>query len=54
MQEIRCTLRMGGRCFECRYFGVQGMREQLGPNWDCPVVTMLPVNWAPLIAKVTG
>jgi len=44
----------GGRCFECRYFGVQGMRAQLGPNWDCPVVTMLPVNWAPLIARVTG
>lgn len=42
------------RCFECRYFGMQGMREQLGPNWDCPVVTMLPVDWAPLIARVTG
>src|SRR6056297_1474644 len=22
----------GGRCFECRYFGIQGMRSQLGPN----------------------
>lgn len=44
----------GGRCFECRYFGVQGMRSQLGPNWNCPVFVMMPVNWAPLIRKLTN
>lgn len=43
-----------GRCFECRYFGVQGMREQLGPNWNCPVFVMMPVDWAPLIRKLTN
>ncbi|MET4129229.1 hypothetical protein [Roseovarius sp. MBR-6] len=42
------------RCFECRYVGVQGMREYLGPQWNCPLVTMLPVNWSALIVKVTG
>ena len=46
----RCT--EGGRCFECRYFGVQGMREQLGPQWNCPVFVMMPVDWAPLIRKL--
>ncbi|MEQ9259692.1 MAG: hypothetical protein RIG84_11380 [Roseovarius sp.] len=44
----------GGRCFECRYFGIQGMREQLGPNWNCPVFVMMPVDWAPLIRKLTN
>lgn len=38
----------GLRCTECRYFGVQGMRSHLGPNWDCPVIAMLPVNWSAL------
>lgn len=42
----------GGRCFECRYFGVQGMRDQLGPQWNCPVFVMMPVDWAPLIRKL--
>ena len=37
------------RCTACRYFGMQGMRSQLGPNWDCPIVAMLPVNWSALI-----
>ena len=41
------------RCFECRYFGVQGMREQLGVQWNCPVFVMMPVDWAPLIRKLT-
>lgn len=41
-----------GRCFECRYFGVQGMRDQLGPQWDCPVFVMMPVDWAPIIRKL--
>jgi|GEM_PF-4277637 len=39
----------GGRCYECRYFGIQGMRDQLGPQWNCPVFVMMPVDWAPLI-----
>lgn len=39
----------GQRCTICRYFGVQGMRSDLGPNWDCPLVVMLPVNWRALI-----
>ena len=43
-----------GRCFECRYFGIQGMREQLGAQWDCPVFVMMPVDWAPLIRKLTN
>jgi hypothetical protein len=42
----------GGRCFECRYFGIQGMRDQLGPQWNCPVFVMMPVDWAPLIRKL--
>lgn len=42
------------RCSECRYFGMQGMRNQLGPNWDCPVIAMLPVNWKPVLRKVVG
>lgn len=43
------TYRCGGqRCNECRYIGVQGMRSHLGPNWTCPVITMLPVDWAAL------
>jgi hypothetical protein len=24
----------GNRCTECRYFGAQGMRSQLGPDWN--------------------
>ncbi|WP_112321921.1 hypothetical protein [Oceanibium sediminis] len=43
-----------GRCFECRYIGIQGMREQLGAQWNCPVFVMMPVNWAPLIRKLTN
>lgn len=35
----------GYRCTACRYVGVQGMRNHLGFNWDCPAVAMLPVNW---------
>lgn len=42
------------RCFECRYFGIEGMRDHLGPQWNCPFVTMLPVNWSALITKVTS
>lgn len=42
----------GGRCFDCRYFGVQGMRDQLGPQWDCPVFVMMPVDWVPIIRKL--
>ncbi|MCF8466207.1 MAG: hypothetical protein K9G33_02295 [Sneathiella sp.] len=41
----------GQRCSECRYFGVQGMRGYLGPNWDCPVIVMLPVNWSALLGN---
>lgn len=37
------------RCTACRYFGMQGMTSQLGPNWDCPIVAMLPVNWSALL-----
>lgn len=44
----------GMRCSECRYFGVQGMRNQLGPNWNCPVIAMLPVNWKAVLRKVVG
>ena len=40
------------RCSACRYFGVQGMRDQLGTHWDCPVFVMMPVDWAPLIRKL--
>lgn len=39
----------GQRCSKCRYFGVQGMRGYLGPNWDCPVIVMLPVDWSALL-----
>lgn len=42
------------RCSECRYIGVQGMREQLGPNWNCPVIAMLPFNWKAVVRKVVG
>ncbi|ROT93629.1 hypothetical protein [Histidinibacterium lentulum] len=42
----------GGRCFECRYFGIQGMRDQLGSQWNCPVFVMMPLDWAPLIRKL--
>ncbi|WP_375552559.1 hypothetical protein [Rhodophyticola porphyridii] len=48
----RCT--DGGRCFECQYFGVQGMREQSGAQWNCPVFVMMPVDWAPLIKLLTN
>ena len=44
----------GGRCFECRYVGIQGMREQLGAQWNCPVFVMMPLDWAPLIRKLTN
>lgn len=33
------------RCYECNYYGVQGLRGQLGERWNCPVITMIPVNW---------
>lgn len=47
--HLLVTYRCGGqRCDECRYIGVQGMRSHLGPNWTCPVFTMLPVDWAAL------
>ncbi|WP_170765890.1 hypothetical protein [Ruegeria lacuscaerulensis] len=35
----------GQRCYECNYYGVQGLRGQLGERWNCPVITMIPVNW---------
>ena len=38
----------GLRCTACRYIGVQGMRSHLGREFGCPVITMLPVNWAAL------
>lgn len=38
----------GQRCSECRYFGVQGMRTHVGPDQDCPVIVMLPVDWRAL------
>lgn len=42
-----------GRCFECQYLGIQGMREHLGAQWNCPVFVMRPVDWAALIRTLT-
>jgi len=58
--HLLVTYRCGGvgtpavRCSECRYIGVQGMREKLGPNWNCPVIAMLPFNWKAVVRKVVG
>mgnify|MGYP003661089105 CR=1 FL=1 len=38
----------GRHCTACRYVGVQGIRGHLGREFGCPVITMLPVNWAAL------
>ena len=51
--HLLVTYRCGEqRCDECRYIGVQGMRNHLGPNWTCPFITMLPVNWAALQKQI--
>ena len=58
--HLLVTYRCGGvgtpavRCSECRYIGVQGMREQLGPNWNCSFIAMLPFNWKAVVRKVVG
>jgi hypothetical protein len=58
--HLLVTYRCGGvgtpglRCSECRYIGVQGMREKLGPNWNCPVIAMLPFNWKAVVRTVVG
>lgn len=43
----------GSRCYECRYLGVQGVWSHMGPNWNCPVVAMIPMNWG-VLAKQIG
>lgn len=42
----------GLRCYECRYLGVQGMRDHMGQSWNCPVIAMLPVNWSAVARQV--
>ena len=43
----------GSRCYECRYGGFQGVWSHMGPNWNCPVIAMIPVNWG-VLAKQVG
>lgn len=43
----------GSRCYECRYLGLQGVWSHMGPNWNCPVIAMIPVNWG-VLAKQVG
>lgn len=38
----------GQRCTACAYFGVQGMRGHVGRDGNCPLITLLPVDWAAL------
>tara|TARA_R110002049_G_scaffold299134_1_gene489236 strand:+ start:2713 stop:3099 length:387 start_codon:yes stop_codon:yes gene_type:complete len=42
----------GSRCYECRYGGFQGVWSHMGPNWNCPAVAMIPVNWGVLARQV--
>lgn len=42
----------GARCYECRYLGVQGMRDHMGQSWNCPVIAMVPVNWSAVARQV--
>ena len=43
----------GSRCYECRYLGFQGVWSHMGPNWNCPVIAVIPVNWG-VLAKQVG
>ena len=43
----------GSRCYECRYLGLQGVWSHMGPNWNCPVIAMIPMNWG-VLAKQIG
>lgn len=42
----------GSRCYECRYLGLQGVQSHMGPNWNCPAIAMIPVNWGVLARQV--
>lgn len=38
----------GQRCTACSYIGVQGMRGYVGRDGNCPLIMLLPVDWAAL------
>lgn len=44
----RCSIHSPDHCTSCNYFGVQGMRSHLTPPSSCPVIVLLPINWAAL------
>lgn len=38
----------GKRCTACSYIGVQGMRGYVVRDGNCPLIMLLPVDWAAL------